>query len=595
MVKSKEFADLRKMKRKMKSEGHDGPVKRKDLKKQRQKQKDEKVFNTSMELKKIWEHLRTLDNRSEIGQQTAKEVLDSLINSATKEGEDEVNLSELFEQYSRKHDTSRVLQAMLTKGDPDLRLKICNSMIEKVPELMTVKYANFVVQKMLACIGTKKDREEFYGKVIDFLLKKKGNKLGKLMRDSYAGQVVETLFHSTTPDQQNKMLASFYGKDYTVKCERHLGGDAKLYSLSNLLDKLKEDEAFEILVSLSKLFETFLDRECLQMHSLIHCGLYHFVQELGKRKNVERVNGLLGETIELLRDVIPFISHSSYGSKLSNLLIWHGSAKDRKHILKAVSKEDNVIGMTRSKYGSQVIVCLLDCVDDTRNLNQSVTEKIFPVFENMALEKTAEDVHAKKVFLYIVKGRESLHKDSIRLTSCQDGDDISTSKKDAAVRHKEIFKCFAEKLIKILNQDFIVTKFLKNENKNLGILFISDTIRYMINNGLSSDYEKFILEQLSLLANFIEKKGVSFSFRFLTKNLDNELFNNWVENSLISKVSEWLTSNRGCFGLVQALEASKSQKLVDVINKKIQKSKPDASKGLEILEKRISELEAETQ
>merc|ERR1739848_370908 len=103
--------------------------------------------------------------------------------------------------------------------------------------------------------------------------------------------------------------------------------------------------------------------------------------------------------------------------------------------------------MARGKYASVVLIGLLDSVDDTKNLGNSIVAPLVGIFEDCAFQKTSDDAHAKKVFLYLLSGRQALHKNSIR-ELIEKGDEFSTSKKNNEVRQREIFSVFLEKLQK---------------------------------------------------------------------------------------------------------------------------------------------------
>jgi len=576
----------------------DQKLKKSDLKNARKQEKykgkgDNTFFDSSLEIKKIWEDLRKIEGtKSEKGHELAEEIFKVLKTKEGSQGEKEdgyglekedSELSEALLTFCRKHDTSRIIQGILNKGSPNLRLLICNALLSKFNELINVKYANFVAEKMLSCIAHKKTREEFLFKLAEKFLdqnsKGSGSKLGKLIKDPYAGPVLEQLFSNYSNDKtKSKIKTNFFGKDYLTKCERHLGGNTENYSLVNLLEQLKnDDDKLEMLKNVSTLFESFLEREALQNHSLIHACMLDFSNALVKfGEGNEKIKILKTEFFTSLREVIPFIAHTSYGCQVSNQIIWSGSAKDRKVIIKALQKDEKIPAMLKNKYASIVILCLLDSVDDTRLLSTSIIDKVAENFKNVAfITQNSDDIHCKKVIHYISSGRIALHKESIR-KMLMTGDDITTSKKDSEIRQKEILLYFAKKVIGLNFKDdndntSSMNEFLNQETNSAAVL-LSDMIVGLIKCQATStpEFTKFIQNFLNLLIQDIEKSSSSFILRWVLKSQSDkkdQIISKFVNEKILNDeevVKSFLLSNRGCFALVQVIEAMEGVEGVDL-------------------------------
>ena len=284
------------------SKSEDRDVK-KDLKNLRKTMKNKSFYEASTEIKRIWEELRKIDStRSEKGQKLAEEIFlaikacneteeqaekkdqemsdkpeeadkkeEKTNTNLTPEEEKELLTENLF-SFTRKHDTSRVIQAVLNYAQQPLRIQICQALVPKFHEMMKIKYANFCADKMISCIGYKKERELFLSILVSTLLKNVGTKVGKLMRDPYAGMVLESLFSNYTNErQQTEFKCNFWGKDFIMKCERFIGGNREQHTLENLMVKLgekgamaddkKDDERLALLMGFSKIFENYLEKK----------------------------------------------------------------------------------------------------------------------------------------------------------------------------------------------------------------------------------------------------------------------------------------------------------------------------------------------
>lgn len=604
--------DLRRMKRKIQKDQENNPDEKKskkfhkNLKNERRAQKEGKHHEVKGDLKQIWEALRVSGGNQAEKQKQAEEMIEK-IKSAAKNDE---NMAEDLEKYARNHETSRILQTILSKGATDLKIKLCEQLLPKFCECAGVKYANFVCLKMIDCIGIKKERGEFHVKLMAELSKYisgKGSKLSQMMKNPYAGPVIEQFFANHCNElQKNLLTAHFFGKDFMLGCERHIGGNTEEYNLTNLLSKIDvgengENAVIELLKSCGDLFEKFLDRESLQQHSLIHTALLKYLEVLVVYKDkYEKVVILMKEFVETMREVLPFFCHTKAGSEAANVVIWLGSAKDRKVILKAFAKDDKVVEMARGKYASVVLLCLLDSVDDTKNLSNSIVLPLVPIFEDCAFQKISDDSHARKVFLYILGGREALHKNNM-LVQVTKGDEYSTSKKNRSVRQREIFSAFLDKLSKsgVVTEKNIET-WWKN---NRAALFLADAAKYMITSKMSEKHTAFLETLLNGFADGIEEQGPSFAMRWIFKSAkecaDEEgvvtgcaEVNAWIDGYMMEYVGRWLSNNRGCFALLQALEASGSQPLMKSIKKTAKKnpgSCAKSTKGYEALFAKINE------
>ena len=76
------------------------------------------------------------------------------------------------------------------------------------------------------------------------------------------------------------------------------------------------------------------------------------------------------ECIESLRDVCVHILHSHDGARASMLCAWHGTAKDRKAIVKAL--KTFVARTACEEHGHMVLLAVADAVDDTKLVGKAI-------------------------------------------------------------------------------------------------------------------------------------------------------------------------------------------------------------------------------
>merc|ERR1712024_364487 len=88
--------------------------------------------------------------------------------------------------------------------------------------------------------------------------------------------------------------------------------------------------------------------------------------------------------------------------------------------------------------------------------------------------------------------------------------------------------------------------------------------------GLAGKHKAFFELLLNSFADGIEEQGPSFAMRWIfkaSKEQQCKEINSWIDSTVCDYVEKWLASNRGCFGLLQAIEASENKKLIEKVKK----------------------------
>merc|ERR1712223_2336756 len=80
------------------------------------------------------------------------------------------------------------------------------------------------------------------------------------------------------------------------------------------------------------------------------------------------------EFIAQLRDVCVHILHSREGARVTMNSLWHGSAKDRKAIIK--SFKTFIPKICNEEFGHRVMLAAFDSIDDTKLLTKAVIDEI---------------------------------------------------------------------------------------------------------------------------------------------------------------------------------------------------------------------------
>ena len=146
------------------------------------------------------------------------------------------------------------------------------------------------------------------------------------------------------------------------------------------------------------------------------------------------------ELVASLKDVCVHIVHSHDGARLTMNAIWHGTAKDRKAIIK--SFKSYMVKTAKEEHGYMALLAMLDTVDDTKLTGKTVLGELLA--NEQVLEDVINDERSRKVFTFGLVGRNKafFHPDVLANLSQGDGN----SKKDPDVRKKEVAEFLSEPL-----------------------------------------------------------------------------------------------------------------------------------------------------
>lgn len=153
--------------------------------------------------------------------------------------------------------------------------------------------------------------------------------------------------------------------------------------------------------------------------------------------------------IELISLIIPHIvviSNSRDGSRAAMQCIWHGSNKDRKSAMKII--KEHALALCKHEHGHRTIITLLDTADDTVLLHKIILSEVLK-----GAQELAADEWGRKVLLWLVAPADPTFFHKIFITELEQGRINSNSKKDPALRRKEILSYSIETLLDLVASD----------------------------------------------------------------------------------------------------------------------------------------------
>ncbi|CAL5337916.1 unnamed protein product [Camellia sinensis] len=230
--------------------------------------------------------------------------------------------------------------------------------------------------------------------------------------NTYAVHLVKKMLDNASKNQLAEFISFLHG--HVASLLRHMVGSV---GLADVISKLGLQKA-SVLGYMSSLFQPILEKGIVD-HSIIHKALMEYFS----------------------------IADKMEGSRIAMLCIKHGSAKERKKIIKGM--KGHVGKIAHDQYGSMVLACILSIVDDTKLVTKVVIRELQTMLKELVLDKGESDLNSdsdkKKKTLEVGKdgeensGTEDVIVDSNKSTTPGESTDlIDGRKKDHLVRRQEL-------------------------------------------------------------------------------------------------------------------------------------------------------------
>jgi len=401
---NKKIKDKKLFKKKDKKDEEKKPFEKLDKEQTREKQKKEKaerkakklqpaVFDIGVQAKKIWEEVRKEDCPEQKKEKLTKDL--------------HVLVKGNIKKIIFAHDTVRVVECLMALGSEEIRNELYEELKDDIVEMAKSKYANFFVQKILR-YGSKEQK--------DAVMKAMQGRTAKLMKHKTAGVVVELAYNDyANAAQRNSMLQEFLGPEYSLFKE------PDVRTVQELLAKHPEKKS-EMVKNLKANVDTLILKGCYN-HSLVHNVIHNYLSVAdGKGRS---------DVIESLKDCLIHMIHSRDGAMAALYCLWHGTTKIRKSIVKSL--KTFVEKTACEEYGHMVLMGIFDTIDDTKLVGQAIVKELCENFVNVV-----QDKYGLRVIKYLVAGRAKAYMHVDALSIMEKGDGNEHSKKDPAVRRKEL-------------------------------------------------------------------------------------------------------------------------------------------------------------
>lgn len=288
--------------------------------------------------------------------------------------------------------------------------------------MLQSKYAKFCVKNLLKYGDTQTRSgviQACYGNAV------------KLTSHSVSSAIFEYGYATWASNQEKRnLIQEFYGDIYK---------QTKDSSLNHIRDtyKLSPDMKTAMLGAVKANLGRIMNKELLDSH-IAHTVIMEYLQECNADDRNELISQLVNHVVVL--------SNSKDGATAAMICFWQGTNKDRKTIIKTF--KEHIVDECKHEYAHNTIVAILDSVDDTVLLNKVLLGEIISNANDLL-----NDEWGRKVLLWLIAPGDHTYFHPNFVKELNQGRETSHSKKDAALRRKEILGYCVDGLLEKIIED----------------------------------------------------------------------------------------------------------------------------------------------
>lgn len=416
--------------------------------------------------KKIWERLR---RKSHVPTDERKELVAELFEIITGRISD----------FVFKHDSVRVIQCALKYANQEQRRIIVQELKGDIRTLSESRYGKFLVAKMVVT-GDEQVRDavmpEFYGHV------------RRLINHPEASWIVDDIYRQVaTTKQKATMLREWYGAEFALFHKK--GGVAALAPVvaqdtADLAKILQEnpEKRKPILQYLLQMINGLIQKK-MTGFTMLHDAMlqYFLVLATGSEEQKEFFEILKGDIDKEVEggggDLFRNLAFTKSGSRLVCLALAHGSAKDRKMVLRVF--KDAIETMAFDQHAKMVLVAGLDLSDDTKMSSKAIFPELLG--DNIKdegqkldrLEGLVTHINARLPILYPLAGTAKwlINDQEKALLNEVHAIRTETSKKAPEQRRKELIESISSTLL-----DLIAKRAESLSQSSFGCQFVTEAL-----------------------------------------------------------------------------------------------------------------------
>ncbi|GLU08455.1 hypothetical protein SLE2022_253680 [Rubroshorea leprosula] len=315
------------------------------------KKKRKRHYTLEQELASLWEKMRRRN--------IAKEERSKLISEALQKMKGKIP------EIAGSHVSSRVLQTCVKHCSQTERDAVFEELQPRFISLACNTYAVHLVKKML----DNASKTQLAG-VISYL----HGHVASLLRHMVGSVVIEHAYQIANATQKQELLMELYSTELQLFKDLVSTKESRLEDVIYKLGLQKGS----VLRYMNSVIQPILEKGIVD-HSIIHRVLIEYFSMADKTSAADVIQQLSGPL--LVRMI-----HTRDGSRIGMLCLKHGSAKERKKIIKGM--KGHISKIACDQYGCMVLAGIVVIVDDTKLVTKIVIREIQTVLKEIVLDKS---------------------------------------------------------------------------------------------------------------------------------------------------------------------------------------------------------------
>ncbi|XP_076902120.1 pumilio homolog 24-like [Bidens hawaiensis] len=316
------------------------------------KKKRKPHYTLEQELASLWEKMRRRN--------IAKEDRSKLVSEALRKMKGKIP------EIAGSHVSCRVLQTCAKYCTPDER----NAVYEELqPHFLTLACNTYAVHLITKLLDNASKEQ-----LASFISSLRGH-VASLLRHMVGSVVVEHAYQLGNASQKQSILMELYSTELQLFKDLASVNERRLV---DIISKLKLQKS-AVVRHMSAVIQPILEKGIVD-HSILHKVLVEYFTVADKTSAADVIQPLCSAL--LVRMI-----HTKDGSKIGILCIKHGSAQERKKIIKGMKGHVHKIALDR--FGSMVLTCILSVVDDTQLIKKIIIRELQPALKELIFNKNA--------------------------------------------------------------------------------------------------------------------------------------------------------------------------------------------------------------
>lgn len=319
------------------------------------KKKRKRHYDLELELASLWEKMRQRN--------IAKETRSKLISEALQKMKGKIP------EIAGSHVSSRVLQTCVKYCSQTERDAVFEELQPHFLSLADNTYAVHLVKKMLDNASKKQ--------LAGFISALHGH-VASLLRHMVGSVVVEHAYQLGNATQKQELLVELYSTE--LQLFKNLVS-IKESRLVDVISKLGLQKA-SVLRHMASVIQPILEKGIID-HSIIHRVLMEYLSMADKSSAADIIQ-------QLSSPLLVRMIHTRDGSKIGMLCVKHGSAKERKKIIKGM--KGHIGKVAHDQCGSMVLLCIVSIVDDTKLITKIIIRELQSIIKELVMDKNGRRV-----------------------------------------------------------------------------------------------------------------------------------------------------------------------------------------------------------